>query len=206
MFEKVLDLFVDMPLVADEAMHTILFNTCTHLSTDRALQTGKGLLRNMNKSYYNNDIVITSAIHMLMKFSLFSDAERLFHRIKRKSALTYHAMINGYNQLDQLDKCFQLFDQMKAEQIVPNEVVFLSMIGVCAKTGIRSICQSIVDQLPTDLKTSRNIQNALISIWVSIVCSVRNIFVVPVDERIFVLISHRAKVVRWKKVKKYSNQ
>ncbi|CAF1689007.1 unnamed protein product [Adineta ricciae] len=119
----------------------------------------------MNQSYYNNDFVITSAIHMLMKFDLVNDAERLFRQVKIKSALTYHAMINGYSQLDELDKCFQLFDQMKSDRIVPNEVVFLSMIGVCAKIAIRSVSQSIVDQIPADLKASQNIQNALISMW-----------------------------------------
>ncbi|CAF1390815.1 unnamed protein product [Adineta ricciae] len=163
MFEKVLDLHVNMPMAVDEVMHTILFSTCTRLSNDRALQIGKELLRKMNKPYYNNNIVITSAIHMLMKFDLVNDAERLFRQVKTKSALTYHAMINGYSQLDELDKCFQLFDQMKSDQILPNEVVFLSMIGVCAKIAIRSVSQSIVDQIPADLKSSRNIQNALIS-------------------------------------------
>ncbi|CAF1390885.1 unnamed protein product [Adineta ricciae] len=165
MFEKVLDLHVNMPMAVDEVMYTILFSACTRLFNDRALQTGKELLRKMNKSYYNNNIVITSAIHMLMKFDLVNDAERLFRQVKTKSALTYHGMINGYSRLDELDKCFQLFDQMKSDQILPNEVVFLSMIGVCAKIGIRSVSQSIVDQIPADLKASQNIQNALISMW-----------------------------------------
>ncbi|CAF1352240.1 unnamed protein product [Adineta ricciae] len=165
MFEKVLDLYVNMPIAVDEVMHTILFSTCTRLSNDRALQTGKELLRKMNQSYYNNDIVITSAIHMLMKFDLVNDAEHLFRQVKARNALTYHAMINGYSQLDELDKCFQLFDQMKSDRIVPNEVVFLSMIGVCAKIAIRSVSQSIVDQLPSHMKSSRNIQTALISMW-----------------------------------------
>ncbi|CAF1523270.1 unnamed protein product, partial [Adineta ricciae] len=165
MFEKALDLFHQMDLPPNENILTIIFNTCTHLSNDRALQTGKELLRKMNQSYYNNNIVITSAIHMLMKFDLVNDAERLFRQVRTKNALTYHAMINGYSQLDELDKCFQLFDQMKSDQIVPNEVVFLSMIGVCAKIAIRSVSQSIVDQIPADLKASRNIQNALISMW-----------------------------------------
>ncbi|CAF1219763.1 unnamed protein product [Adineta ricciae] len=149
----------------NEMFEKVLDFTCTRLSNDRALQTGKELLRKMNKSYYNNNIVITSAIHMLMKFDLVNDAERLFRQVKTKSALTYHAMINGYSQLDELDKCFQLFDQMKSDQIVPNEVVFLSMIGVCAKIAIRSVSQSVANQLPSHMKSSRNIQTALISMW-----------------------------------------
>ncbi|CAF1139873.1 unnamed protein product [Adineta ricciae] len=150
----------------NEMFEKVLDFTCTRLSNDRALQTGKELLRKMNKSYYNDDIVITSAIHMLMKFDLVNDAERLFRQVKARNALAYHAMINGYSQLDDLDKCFQLFDQMKSDRIVPNEVVFLSMIGVCAKIAIRSLSQSIVDQLASDTKSSRNIQTALISMWV----------------------------------------
>ncbi|CAF0944362.1 unnamed protein product [Adineta ricciae] len=165
MFEKALDLFYQIDLAPNGNILTIIFNTCTHLFNDRALQTGKELLRKMNKSYYNDDIIITSAIRMLMKFDLVNDAERLFRQVKSKSALTYHAMINGYSQLDELDKCFQLFDQMKSDQILPNEVVCLSMIGVCAKIAIRSVSQSIVDQLPSHMKSSRNIQNALISMW-----------------------------------------
>ncbi|CAF1191039.1 unnamed protein product [Adineta ricciae] len=81
MFEKALDLFLQMDLPPNENILTIIFNTCTHLSNDPALQTGKELLRKMNKSYYNNDIVITSAIHMLMKFDLVNDAERLFRQL-----------------------------------------------------------------------------------------------------------------------------
>ena len=133
MFEKALDLFFEMDLNPNENILTIIFNTCTHLANDRALQTGKELVHNMHKSYYNNEIVVTSAIQMWMKFGLISNAEHLFRQAKTKSALTYHAMINGYSQMDELDKCFQLFDHMRADQIVPNEVLFLSMIGACAK-------------------------------------------------------------------------
>ncbi|CAF1629199.1 unnamed protein product [Adineta ricciae] len=165
MFEKALDLFHQMDLSPNENILTMIFDTCTHLFNDRALQTGKQLLHDMNKSYYNDEILITSAIHMLMKFGLVNDAERLFRQVKTKSARTYHAMINGYSETNEFDKCFQLFDQMKTVQIVPDEVVFLSMIGVCAKTGIRSICQSIVDQIPSHLKTSKNIHTILISMW-----------------------------------------
>ncbi|UJR29210.1 hypothetical protein I4U23_010424 [Adineta vaga] len=165
MFEKVLDLYEEMSLVPDETIYTIIFNTCSHLSNDRALQIGKKLLNSMNKKFYNNDIIITSAIQMLMNFNLVNDAEYLFRKAKSKSVFTYHAMINGYSQMNQLDKCLELFNEMKSFHIIPNEVLLVSIIGVCAKTGIYSISQSIVDELSSDLKSSRTIQNTLISMW-----------------------------------------
>ena len=93
--EKVLDLFDEMVIKPDEFTLTLLFSACAHVSNDQAMKIGKKLLDQMPNSFRNSTILLTSAIHMLMRFGDVTSAEHLFDRIKKKDAITYGAMMKG---------------------------------------------------------------------------------------------------------------
>ena len=93
--EKALDLFEGMSLNQENATYTIAFSACAQLSNDRAKKLGMKLLNQMPSNFPNNNVVLTSAIHMLMRFGDITSAEHLFNMIKKKDIITYGAMMKG---------------------------------------------------------------------------------------------------------------
>jgi pentatricopeptide repeat protein len=94
MSEKALDLFEEMPFNPNDVIYTIIFNACAQLANDRAMGIGKKLPDQMPDSFRNNNIILNSVIHMLMKFGDVKRAEYVFGMAK-KNVVTYGAMIKG---------------------------------------------------------------------------------------------------------------
>ncbi len=95
MSDKALDLSEQLPFNLDGISYTIMFNACAQLSNDRAKQIGRKLLHQMPKQFETNNYVQNSAIDMLMKFGDITTAEHLFQMNKKKSIVTYGAMMKG---------------------------------------------------------------------------------------------------------------
>jgi lipopolysaccharide biosynthesis regulator YciM len=94
MSEKALDLFEQMPFDPNDVIYIIILSACAQLANDRAMRIGQKLLDKMPTSFRNNAVVLTSAIHMLMKFGEVKRAEHIFGMVK-KNIVTYGAMIKG---------------------------------------------------------------------------------------------------------------
>ena len=93
--DKVIDLLDEMVVKPNEFTLTITFNACAQLSNDRAKKIGNKLLDHMPKHFRNDSILLRSAVYMLMRFGDVRKAEHLFEMIKKKSIITYTAMIKG---------------------------------------------------------------------------------------------------------------
>ncbi|CAF2048261.1 unnamed protein product [Rotaria magnacalcarata] len=165
MFEKTLDLFESIRLDLNDITYTILLNACAQLLNDRAQTIGKKLLEQMPDIYRNNNIALTSALHMLMKFGDVSHAEHIFQLNREKSIVTYGTMMNGYCMNREPLKCLNIFNEIKQLNLVPDEIVFNIAIGACSQIGILSRCQTVVDQIPVHMQHQLFIQNALINMW-----------------------------------------
>ena len=166
--EKALDLFEEMHLNLENATYTIAFSACAQLSNDRAKKLGKKLLDQMPDNFRNNNVVLTSAIHMLIRLSDVKGAECVFGTIKKKSTVTYGTMMNGYNQNNDPLKCIKRFEEMKQQDIVPDEIIFMLLIGACSQVAMFSLCQSVVAQIPLHFYDKPRIYNSLIDMWASI--------------------------------------
>ncbi|CAF4525606.1 unnamed protein product, partial [Rotaria magnacalcarata] len=164
-FEKTLDLFESIRLDLNDITYTILLNACAQLLNDRAQTIGKKLLEQMPDIYRNNNIALTSALHMLMKFGDVSHAEHIFQLNREKSIVTYGTMMNGYCMNREPLKCLNIFNEIKQLNLVPDEIVFNIAIGACSQIGILSRCQTVVDQIPVHMQHQLFIQNALINMW-----------------------------------------
>ncbi|CAF0890587.1 unnamed protein product [Adineta ricciae] len=164
--ENVLDLYDKMTIKPDDFTLTVIFNACTQLANERAKIIGNKLLNQiLNKDLTNNVILLTSAINMLMNFGEVKDAERLFQLNKSKDTIIYGTMMKGYNNNDQPLRSLQLFQQMKNEKIKLDEIKFLLLINACSQIGILSICQQLVDQIPSHCFNNIQINTSLIDMW-----------------------------------------
>ena len=94
---KVLDLFGEMSVKPDAVIIIILFNACAKLATDQAKNIGKKILQQqeLSRMFLEDEKLVNSAIDMLMKFGDVTDAERLFQSTKKKTIVTYGAMMKG---------------------------------------------------------------------------------------------------------------
>jgi pentatricopeptide repeat protein len=123
----------------------------------------------MSNNFRDKNIVLSSAINMFMRFSEVENAEYLFELSRKKNEIVYGSMMKGYNLNNEPLKCLKLFEQMKQQNIIPNEIIFNLFIGACSQISILSICQSIVDQIPSHLY-NKHIYSSLIDMWASISC------------------------------------
>ncbi len=92
---RVLDLLDEMTIEPDQFIFTFIFNACAQLNNERARNFGNKFLNQMPNHFRNNHIVLTSSIHMLMRFGDVTGAERMFELIKKKDIVTYGTMMKG---------------------------------------------------------------------------------------------------------------
>ncbi|CAF3524256.1 unnamed protein product [Rotaria sp. Silwood2] len=123
MSEKALDLFEQIQINLDNVTNSIVFNACAQLANDRAKSIGKKLLDEMPNNYRNENIVLTSAIDILMKFGDVESAGQVFQSIEKQHIIAYDAQVNGYNLNDDSSKCFKILREMQNLDIVPNEII-----------------------------------------------------------------------------------
>ncbi|CAF4340690.1 unnamed protein product, partial [Rotaria sordida] len=130
MSEKALDLFEKIDLKLDDVIYTIVFNACAKLSNDRAMKIGKKLLHDMPNDYRNNNIILNSAMDMLIKFGDVQSAERIFDSIKKKNIITYNAMIKGYIGNEMSEKALDLFEKIDLKL---DDATYMIVFNACAK-------------------------------------------------------------------------
>ncbi|CAF5147945.1 unnamed protein product, partial [Rotaria sp. Silwood1] len=112
MYEKTLDLFEQLPFSLHNVGYIIIFNACAQLLNDRAKQIGKKLLQQIPKYFHNDNVIITSALDMLMKFGDVENAENFFQMMKKKDVIAYNAMMKGYVENKMYEKTLDLFEQL----------------------------------------------------------------------------------------------
>ncbi|CAF3649448.1 unnamed protein product [Rotaria sp. Silwood1] len=165
MCDKALDLFEKMSLYPNNVIYIIVFNACAQLLNDRAKKIGRKLLDQMPQHFYDDHVLLTSTIDMLMKFGDIESGEKLFRTIRNKNLVTYTVIMNGYNINNKPLKCLQLLEEIKQQNFILDEFVLSILINACARLSMLSKCQSIVDQIPSHLWKNQRILNSLIYMW-----------------------------------------
>jgi pentatricopeptide repeat protein len=165
---KVLELFDQMSVEPHAVIITLLFNACAKLADANAVQRGKDMLKHLPSSCFDDQILINSAIDMLMRFGDVEHAERLFSRLQKKNIYTYGAMINGYKLNNEPRKGLRLFDQLKKQKIMLDEATSVSVVGICSQIGLISRCRHVLQHIPAHLQSSRRFKTVSIDMWVSV--------------------------------------
>jgi len=98
LYKKALDLFEQMPLNPSNVTYIIIFKACAQLNNDRGKHVGEKLLGQILNKSVTDQVVLCSAIYMLMSFGDVTRAEHFFESIKEKNTVSYGAMMKG-NQL-----------------------------------------------------------------------------------------------------------
>ena len=120
----------------------------------------------MPESFYFNAHLLASLFDALIKCNDCSTAEEVFSKMKNKNVESYGNLMNGFNKENNPEKTFSLFNRMKLDGIEGNFVIFLCLIKALSQLGDYSRCQLMIEQIPQSFLVNRQIQNALIDMWV----------------------------------------
>ena len=170
LWDKALDLYKTIPSKPNDIFYALLYNACASLSNKQSKDFGMKLLNQMPKKYFDDAMVMNSAIDMLMKFGDVTDAERLFQSMKKKTIVTYGAMMNGYNINYTPYKSVELLQEIKQPNLSLNEIASISLIKACSQIGLISTCQRVLTHIPVKFHHNPRLTAALIDMWVSISC------------------------------------
>ena len=162
-----MDLFEKLPINPNEIIYLLTCQACGRLVDERAIQLGKYLFNRIQNRFPNHIKLLSSLLDMLMRFNDIDSAEQLFDSIKNKNVVTYSVMMNGYNVNNEPNKCFLIFEQMKNDKIIPNEVAYTLLINASSKIGMLSRCRTVSDQIPSFLHDNPCVYRSLINMWAS---------------------------------------
>lgn len=115
------------------------FTLATVLSicaSTRDLETGLKLKQYIDeKNTLCNMIVATALMEMFIKCGVIHEARQAFDRMDERDIITWGTMISGYTQNGQPNEALELFEDMKSQQIRPNDVTLVSVLSACAQLG-----------------------------------------------------------------------
>jgi hypothetical protein len=96
MVKHAIDLFNQIQ-TPDEIVTNLLFNACAQLGTTEALNLVEKVSKEIPKSFYSNQLILTSLLDALIKCGDVTGAQSLFDKSPNKSLSMYGAMMNGKN-------------------------------------------------------------------------------------------------------------
>ena len=164
MSERVIDLFHQ--ITDRDEVHVILFfNACAHLRTMKALNDAKKVAKQIPQSYYSYPQVASSLLDVFTKCGDIPNAEILFSEMTKSSG-DYGILMNAFNRENQFDRTLKLFQQMKHDGVERNLLNYLHIIKALSRIGDYSLSQSIVEEIPRSILADRQIQTALVDMWV----------------------------------------
>ncbi|CAM4894552.1 unnamed protein product [Rotaria socialis] len=128
--EKLFDLLDKMVIEPDDVNLTFIFNACAQLNNGRAMKIGNKFLHEKLNQIQNNNIILNSATHMLMKFGDIRRAEHIFEMIKKKGIFSYSSMMKGYVENNMPENALDLFERMS---LSPNDIIYIIIFNASSK-------------------------------------------------------------------------
>ncbi|XP_024539905.1 putative pentatricopeptide repeat-containing protein At1g69350, mitochondrial [Selaginella moellendorffii] len=123
----------------DAVTYFVVLKACGNLA---ALETGKKIcneIREVPGKLQDQVMLANSIVRFFAKCGCMDEAERVFHSISRKNIGSWSALIAGYSFHGDTDRVFELLETMiqeKNPRLLPNEMIFLSVLNACSHAGL----------------------------------------------------------------------
>ncbi|CAF1320958.1 unnamed protein product [Adineta steineri] len=163
--EEVIDIFMKLNNQMDEINLLIFFSACAELGNEKGLKLGKQIYSKLlsNRKLFSEKVV-HSILNMFSKCSDIENAEKLFQKLN-KNTISYECMMTMYNNQNEPDKTFNLYEEMKRDKIEIDNLIWILILNALAELTDLSTCESISSELPEKFYNDIQIQNALINMW-----------------------------------------
>ncbi|KFK36850.1 hypothetical protein AALP_AA4G179800 [Arabis alpina] len=98
-----------------------------------ASRLGKSIHCYAIKAYIDSELATATAIiSMYAKCGLFTPALRAFERLPIKDAVAFNALAQGYTQMGDSAKAFDVYNNMKLHGVCPDSGTMVGMLQTCA--------------------------------------------------------------------------
>ncbi|KAJ4826773.1 hypothetical protein Tsubulata_001967 [Turnera subulata] len=148
---EALALFRDMMIsqtLPNESTLVSLLSACAELE---ALQQGRWIHAYIDKQGFKLSTTLSTAlINMYAKCGSIECGYELFLNLTHRDIVTWGVIISGFAIYGQPRKCFELFDEMIAAGVRPNEVIFVAILTACAHAGCIKEGQRYFNQMVHD--------------------------------------------------------
>ncbi|XP_062216395.1 pentatricopeptide repeat-containing protein At3g22690-like [Phragmites australis] len=100
------------------------------------LQQGRDIHNYIKNHGIHCDTILTnSLINMYSKCGNMAAAEVVFQTMKQRDVVSWTTMVCSYVQGRQFTAAFDFFEEMKAGQVVANEMALVSLLSACSQLG-----------------------------------------------------------------------
>ncbi|PIA31374.1 hypothetical protein AQUCO_05000042v1 [Aquilegia coerulea] len=137
LYEEALKVFTQMNQAGLEA-NLFTFGSVVSASANLAdIKQGKQMHARMIKTGFNSEIEASNVlISLYAKCGSIDDAKREFNEMREKNEVSWNAMITGYSQHGCGNEALDLFEKMKEQDMMPNNVTFLGVLSACSHVGL----------------------------------------------------------------------
>lgn len=128
----------------DQYTFSTMVDACSDLTKGRIIHAFI-----VDTGFESQAVIGNALITMYSKCGSLDDALTVFDRMPERTVVSWNAMITAYEQHGHSKEAVLLYFQMQCEEIKPNDVTFISVLGACASMAAleegKMIHKSLVD-------------------------------------------------------------
>ncbi|XP_011656423.1 putative pentatricopeptide repeat-containing protein At3g25970 [Cucumis sativus] len=171
--EKALELFAKMcqnDIYLDHYTYCSVFNAIAAL---KCLSLGKKVHARAIKSGLEvNYVSISNAVaNAYAKCGSLEDVRKVFNRMEDRDLISWTSLVTAYSQCSEWDKAIEIFSNMRAEGIAPNQFTFSSVLVSCANLCLLEYGQQVHGIIcKVGLDMDKCIESALVDMYAKCGC------------------------------------
>ncbi|KAA8520572.1 hypothetical protein F0562_014828 [Nyssa sinensis] len=136
-FQESLDLFRRMQFEKIQPDETTLGSVLSACAQMGALDQGKYVHLLIDRYKVKRDVVLeTALVDMYAKCGSIDLALQVFDKMRDRNVFTWNAMIGGLAMHGHGEIAISLFDQMKHDKVIPDDVTFIGLLCACSHAGL----------------------------------------------------------------------
>lgn len=158
MYTEALSIFQEMmasKVPINESTLVSALSACGQLG---ALDQGRWIHVYINKMWDKISVNLgTSIVDTYARCGCIEIGYEVFKNMPEKDVVTWGVIISGFATHGPAEKCFQLFEEMVARGIQPNEIIFVAILTACSHTGLVDLGRFYFNKMTT----SYNIRSSI---------------------------------------------
>ncbi|PON68655.1 Tetratricopeptide-like helical domain containing protein [Trema orientale] len=160
LYAEAIDLFHKMKAgksKPDYVSVTGALSACAHL---KSLETGMEMdIYARNHGQSSSPHVVTALIDMYAKCGSIQNSLEVFYKFQHKDIYCWNAMISGLALHGYSDAALKLFDEMRENCIMPDDITFIGLLSACSHAGlVEEGCQLFVS-MERDFKITPKLEH-----------------------------------------------
>ncbi|XP_071727886.1 pentatricopeptide repeat-containing protein At5g66520-like [Rutidosis leptorrhynchoides] len=113
-----------------------------------ALDQGRWIHVYINRKFDKVSVTLnTSVVDMYARCGCIEFAYEVFKNMPEKDVVTWGVIISGFATHGPAETCFQLLEEMVADGIQPNEVIFVAILTACSHAGLVDLGYLYLNQM-----------------------------------------------------------